>query len=1005
MQHLFTLLLLLSTVGLFAQVSFPQNGVADERAEHYAFTNATIYVKPGQVIQNGTLVIQKGKIVSASAGQEKPKGAVVIDLAGKTIYPSFIDLYTAYGLPDGKAEGERPRRQPQMLSNKEGAYAWNEALKTEFNAHAHFVHDNKTAESMRKLGFGTVLAHRKDGISRGTGTLVALGDQSEHELILLPRASHHLSFIKGTSTQNYPSSLMGMIALLRQTYHDGQWYDTHGKNVEQNFSLEAWNEVQALPQIFEVRSRLDILRANKLGTAFGKSYIYMGNGDEYQRLEEIQKTESAVILPLNFPKAYDVEDPFDEQLVDLSDMMHWELAPTNPARMAKAGVPIAFTTADLKKKDAFLKHIQKAIEYGLTKKQALAALTTTPAQLINASDQVGTLEAGKRANFLITSGDLFEKGTTLYENWVLGKPYRLKSWQDEILKEGVYNLQIGEQSYTLEVNRSKDKPKLKIPTSDSTSIDVKYKLDGKLISLQFRQKEGLTRLSGLIDNLNWSGNGRNETGDWVQWSAGPTRALVKKEDSKEDKTVKDQSTLVDKTVPKPFIGYGWTEKPSTEHLLITNATVWTNETDGILQEADVRIQNGKIVEIGKDLSAKGATTLDGKGKHLTSGIIDEHSHIAISRGVNEGTQVSSAEVSIADVVNSDDVNLYRQLAGGVTMAQLLHGSANPIGGQSAIIKFRWGQEPEVMKDAKAAPFIKFALGENVKQSNWGDDYRIRFPQTRMGVEQVYEDYFTRAREYDTKRKNGTLKRRDMDLEAVAQILNSERFITCHSYQQGEINMLMKVADRHGFTVNTFTHILEGYKIADKMAKHGAGGSSFSDWWAYKYEVIDAIPYNAALMQSQGVVVSINSDDAEMGRRLNQEAAKSIKYGNMTEEEAWKLVTLNPAKLLRLDDHVGSIKVGKDADLVLWNNNPLSVYAKPEATWVDGVRYFDLKRDEALKEQIKSERNRLVQAMLSDKKSGKPVQPAKGKKQRLYHCDSLERQTNYFGKQVKHQHGH
>ena len=343
----------------------------------------------------------------------------------------------------------------------------------------------------------------------------------------------------------------------------------------------------------------------------------------------------------------------------------------------------------------------------------------------------------------------------------------------------------------------------------------------------------------------------------------------------------------------------------------------------------------------------------------------------------------------SDVINSEDVNIYRQLAGGVTSSQLLHGSANCIGGQSAIIKLKWGEAPDALKIPNMDGFIKFALGENVKQANWGDRARIRFPQTRMGVEQIMMDAFLRAKEYEKAMKNvgGIPVKRDLELDALVEILNKKRFITCHSYVQSEINMLMKVADSLGFKVNTFTHILEGYKVADKMKAHGANASTFSDWWAYKMEVKEAIPFNAALMTKVGVNTSINSDDAEMARRLNQEAAKTVMYGGMTEEEAWKMVTLNPAKMMHLDNRLGSIKVGKDADVVLWNNNPLSVYAKPEKVIIDGAVYFDLEKDKLLRASIASERNRLIQKMLTSKASGNPTAKPEAKKPRLFHCNS------------------
>ena len=337
--------------------------------------------------------------------------------------------------------------------------------------------------------------------------------------------------------------------------------------------------------------------------------------------------------------------------------------------------------------------------------------------------------------------------------------------------------------------------------------------------------------------------------------------------------------------------------------------------------------------------------------HVTSGIIDEHSHIAAS-SIND-ISTNSAMVRIGDVIDPTAGHIYTSLSGGVTAVQILHGSANPIGGQSALIKLRWGASPEEMKIKGADGFIKFALGENVKRSR--NNRSIRFPQTRMGVEQVYVDAFSSALEYQKKwdeynklsnkaRTVAIRPRRDLAMDAMNEILNSKRFISCHSYVQSEINMLMKVADDFGFKVNTFTHILEGYKLADKMAAHGAGASTFSDWWAYKWEVRYAIPYNAVIMHNAGVTVAINSDDSEMGRRLNQEAAKSIKYGGMSQEDAWKMVTLNPAKLLHLDNRMGSLKVGKDADVVIWSDNPLSIYANVKQTIIDGKVYYAAEKE-------------------------------------------------------------
>jgi imidazolonepropionase-like amidohydrolase len=459
----------------------------------------------------------------------------------------------------------------------------------------------------------------------------------------------------------------------------------------------------------------------------------------------------------------------------------------------------------------------------------------------------------------------------------------------------------------------------------------------------------------------------------------------------------------------PFTAYGSKERPKAETVFIKNATIWTCEAEGKIENGQILIHQGKIVAVGKSVDASkyaGARVIDAKGKHVTPGIIDEHSHIALA-SVNEGEQACSAEVEEARVVWPEDLDIYRQLSGGVTCSQLLHGSANPIGGQSALVKLHWGGNADDMLVDNAPGFIKFALGENVKQSNWYND-GSRFPQTRMGVEQLYYDYFIRAREYGAAniaalqeigksrntRQNNSLPnvnspRVDLEMKALWEILNKNRFVTCHSYVQSEINMLMHVADSMNFTLNTFTHILEGYKVADKMKAHGAGASSFSDWWAYKYEVKDAIPHNGALLHEQGITVAFNSDDAEMARRLNQEAAKAVKYGGVKEEEALKFVTLNPAKLLRIDQRTGSLASGKDADVVIWTDHPLSIYAKAEKTFVDGICYFDAERDVQLRKDMTTERARLIQKMLNAKGAGEPVRTPGFKDKKHFHCDTLD----------------
>ncbi|MCJ8164544.1 amidohydrolase family protein [Pontibacter sp. E15-1] len=986
--------LALGAGNLMAQDTFPRNGVYDERSGLVAFTNATIHTDYKTTLPNATLVIRNGKVEAVGAQLKVPAGAVVIDAKGKHIYPGLVDMYTSYGLPEVKSERVGYGSAPHPDTDKQGAYSWNQAIRPETNAVELFKLDKKQAAELRKLGFGTVLAVHRDGIARGTAALVTLAEERENQVVVLDKAAGTLSFNRGSSKQDYPNSLMGAVALLRQTYLDAQW-NAQNPEKEQNISLKAFAEANKYPQIFEAENKLNLLRADKVGDEFGKQYIIKGAGDEYQMLPQVKATNAPIILSLNFPDAYNVEDPFDARRVDLSDMKHWEMAPANPALLQKAGIAIAFTASDLKDKKDFLPNLRKAVAYGLSEEEALKALTATPAKLLHAENKVGSLQNGMLANFIITSDKLFEKEAVILENWVQGHQYKVS----EVLTDyrGVYTLKIGSQpDRKLLIAGTPEKPELKVVAQDTVKGKVSFK--GNLVTLSFNKDKKSTesiRLSGWLADKNLQGEGQLPDASTVKWTAVFSEAMSQK--AKADSTKTEKPVVLGPMI-YPFQSFGATELPRQETVLIKNATVWTNEQEGIMENADVLLKNGKIAKVGKNLSESNARIIDGTGKHVTPGIIDEHSHIALD-DVNEGTQSVTAEVRMSDVVNPEDINIYRQLAGGVTTSQLLHGSANPIGGQSAVVKLRWGKSAEEMliKDAK---FIKFALGENVKHSNRSNLHSIRFPQSRMGVEQVYVDAFTRAKEYEQawKEYNGLSKRaqaksaaprRDLELDALVEILHDERYITCHSYVQSEINMMMKVADEMGFRVNTFTHILEGYKVADKMKEHGVGAGTFSDWWAYKMEVKDAIPYNAGIMNNVGVVTAINSDDAEMARRLNQEAAKSVKYAGVSEEDALKMVTLNPAKLMHLDDRTGSLKAGKDADVVLWNAHPLSIYAKPLKTFVDGVAYYDLERDEQMRGQLEQERMRLVQKMLNEKASGAKTQAPTSKKVRVQHCEEVE----------------
>jgi imidazolonepropionase-like amidohydrolase len=1011
-------LLVTPTVSTFAQTT-PQFGIRDKTPHLSAFTNARIVISPTKSLDSATLIIKDGRVVSVTQGLAVPPDAKVIDLDGKTIYPGFIDPYTDYGLPKTEKSKWQRGQRPVYKGKRIGANAWNDAIHAEVDWVNEFKPDSSEAEKFLKSGFAVVQSARMDGIFRGRSFVTTLGRGLPNDLVLLPRSTHFVSFDKGSSTQQYPNSLMGSIALIRQTLYDTDWYqkahtaylaDHTQEMPEFNSAIEALAEYRESPFVFETKDKLSLLRADRVAREFNRAFTHVGSGDEYTHLAHVKATGATLILPLDFPPKPEVTTLEDELDVTIGELRHWNTAPANPALLADEGVTFAFTTHRLKKKADFLTNLRKAVKRGLDRQTALAALTTVPAQLCGIAELAGTLEEGRLANLVITDGDIFEDSTKLYATWVAGEEHEFIDLE-QVDFRGDYNLTTDELRLQLSLSGKLSKPSATV-SRDSIEISLEHLTFEKdklhfSLPLDSLGSSGVARFTGRKKDNRLLGLVKLPNGDKADWIA--DLISPKLTDSEEATTDTDTSDAVPESEPPdpiltrltyPNIGYGFEELPGPENVLIHNATVWTSDSQGILESADVLVIDGKFTAIGSDLSVPENTrVIDATGKHVTAGIIDEHSHLAISGGVNEGTHATTSEVRIGDVVNSDDVNIYRQLSGGVTTSQLLHGSANPIGGQAQIIKLRWGHTPEGLKFRGAPPTIKFALGENVKQSNWGDNFKIRYPQTRMGVHTSIKDAFQAAREYETdweqyrslsrrQRERTIPPRKDLQLDALVSVLNSEMFIHCHSYHQTEILMLMRLAEEYGFTIQTFTHILEGYKVADEMAAHGATASSFSDWWAYKFEVYDAIAYSPCLMAERGVVTSVNSDDAELARRLNQEAAKSVMYCDMPEEEALKMVTINPAIQLKIDDRVGSITVGKDADFVIWNTNPLSVYAGVEQTWIEGRKFFDKESDLKQRQLIKQERAALIQGVLDDKSNNSASGGKKRKEHGEWHCDDI-----------------
>ncbi len=994
-RNIFYLIIFVNQLVL-GQVYFPTNtGVKTEEDTYKAITNVKIHSNSNEIIESNSILIHKGKIVAIGKNIPIPKNARIYNMQSLHIYPSFIELHNDFGIKKPKRIQSSGRSAE--YSPKRKGYYWNDHILSDYNSIKDYNYNKDLATKMRKIGFGVVNSHRKNGIHRGTSVLIALNDfANDGERILSDKKAEHFSFSKSvTSSQSYPGSIMGSMALIRQLYHDANWYK-QGKNANKDISIESILDNIKLPKIFDAGDKLNVLRAGKISSEMGLNFIIKGSGNEYQNIEEIKALGTKLIIPLNFPDPYDVSDPLLTKKIELSQMLYWNQAPSNPSLLEKSKIIFALTASDLKNQDNFLKNLRKAVKYGLSEKTALEALTIIPAKILKMENKIGVLKKGAYANFIVTSGSIFDDKTKIFENWVNGHAHVISD-RKKIDIDGKYQISIGVENYDLEIKNSTSSIQVSVKL-DSIKLNSKANYrDGWLhLTLFDKSQKNFARLSSKIDAEKFIlSSGVDFDGENFDSVLKPVKS-DSKENEKKSKVKKENIREVLK-LRYPNNAYGFEKIPKPQNVLYKNVTLWTNEKEGIIENTDLLVKNGKINLIGKDLNIENVKIIDGTGKHLTSGIIDEHSHIAAS-SINEGGQNSSAEVTIEDVIDPDDINIYRNLSGGVTTIQILHGSANPIGGRSAIIKLKWGSSIKEMLYPNSNPFIKFALGENVKQSNWGSF--SRFPQTRMGVEQLYIDYFQRAREYgqrwtnynnlDRKTKSRTPKPRyDIEMEILWEILQGKRYISCHSYVQSEINMLMKVAEKFDFRIRTFTHILEGYKVADKMKIHGVGGSTFSDWWAYKFEVNDAIPYNGAIMHNAGVTVAYNSDSAEMSRRLNQEAAKAIKYGGVSEEEAWKFVTLNPAKLLGIDDKVGSIKVGKIADLVLWSGHPMSIYSQVEKTMIEGAFYYEADLLPAKIKQIEDERKKLILQMLNEKNMGSNTTNFKQRRKTEFHCETID----------------
>ena len=848
---------------------------------------------PGRIFDPGVVVVRGGVIeaVGAAGAIPIPADASVVDVSGKVLYPAFVDADVSTDRLSGKAP-RKPRDDEEAEAEKPASRAPAPAgpaahpvaaVRAEHRVVETLVIKDDVAETYRRLGFAVVAAAPAAGVLRGRGAVVGLADGPISGRVLEPESGQFVS-LEPPDEDHYPDSKMGAVAVARQAFLDALWWrDAEAAYAKQPSGrprprLRA-SAAALLPAaegketvVFETADVLALLRAARVAREMRLRARYVAGNDAYRLEKEVVAVKPDLVLRLDFPQPEKLESDAEWLDVPLARLRELDRAPSNPKWLKDAGLSFSFTTAGLEDPKDFPKRVREAIARGLSREDALAAVTTVPARQLGLQDRLGTLEAGKIADLVVATGEPFAESARVEQIWIDG-----------------------------------------------------------------------ARLE-------------------------PRRSTSERE--KEEKAAKEAKAPVPDVRALPAREAGPVAAPAA--VIVRGATVWTQGPGGIVEGADVLVAGGKITAVGRNLTAPaGALEIDGKGKHVTPGIIDAHSHTAVDGHVNEGTHNVTAEVRIQDVLHPLDVAIYRELAGGTTVANILHGSANAIGGQTQIAKWRWGGGPEDLLFAGAPEGIKFALGENPKQSNWSNP-EPRYPRTRMGVAELIRERFQAARDYRRRqeeyRKAASVKgantnpippEPDLQLEAIAEVLEGKRKIHCHSYRKDEILQMIRTAEEFGVQVGTFQHVLEGYKVADEIARHGAGASGFSDWWAYKYEVIDAIPYAFPLMRERGVTVSYNSDSDELARRLNVEAAKAVKYGAVPPAEALAFVTSNPARQLGIAQRVGSLEPGKDGDFVVWSGDPLSATSLALETWIEGKKYFDRAADLAARPALEKERADLV----------------------------------------------
>ena len=957
----------------------PVTGLRANATGYHALVGARVVTAPGQLLDNATIIIRNGVVTAVGAGLAAPAGARVWELKGLTVYPGFIDAHADLG-------GDLPAQGGDV-----GPTHWNPQVRAWFSTTSNLKDDSTRRVALRSLGFGAALAVPRQGIFRGTASVVNLSDAGVRERVLRPDLAQTIGFARSFALGGmYPNSTMGTVALMKQTFLDAEWYgrawstyETSGRSIlppETSEALAAMGKAVKgqQPVLFQTESEEEYLRAYKLAQEYKLTPWFRGSGQEYRLIDVLKTRTQPLIVPLTFPDAPNVANPEAALNVSLADLRHWYLAPTNPAQLAGAGVPFAITADGLSSINQFLPNLRVAVSRGLSADKALAALTTVPAGILGIDRTHGTIAVGKVANLVVSEGDLFTEEANIRDVWVQGARYGV-SRPPQVDPRGTWAIASDDagtfKSATLRLEGPLNRIRgtIEMPSRRPVNITgVRIIAETGRLEATFNGEQ-----LGLEGSVLLSGSVRGD--EFFGWMSLPTGTDATYKGTRTEPYVGAARGVVAVKVPKidlPFIRpameFGRTAAPEQPAaVVVRNATVWTQGAQGRLENADLLVQNGKIVKVGQKLTApKGAVEIDGTGKHVTPGLIDPHTHGGVS-SVNESGFAIVPEVQMGDVITQNNIWFYRQLAGGLTTTMILHGSANPIGGENVYVKTRWGSLPDEYKIANAPRTVKFALGENPKRSP------NRYPNTRMGVQEIIRDHFLAARDYEKEWKNwektktGIPPRKDLRMEAILDILNQKLRITSHGYRADEFLALVRLAEEFGFKVQALQHGVEAYKIADELKKSGVAAVVWSDWGAFKLEAYDATSYNARLLMEAGVVTSLHSDDNEISTRMNWEAGKLLRSG-VNELDAMNTVTINSAKAIGIDDRIGSLDAGKDADFVIWNGNPLSQFTKAEQTWVDGRRYFSLAEDKVLREDIAKQRAQLIQAVLAASPADAPA---------------------------------